>query len=46
MRIEKAKALLEEGGLALTEITPAVGFAAQPQFTAAFGSATGKTPAQ
>ena len=45
-RIEKAKALLEEGGLSLAEIALAVGFSAQPQFTTAFGRATGVTPGQ
>lgn len=40
-RIEKAKELLEENRLSLAEIAVAVGFSAQPQFTTAFGRATG-----
>lgn len=43
-RIEKAKYLLEESKLSLAEIALAVGFSAQPQFTTAFGRATGRTP--
>lgn len=43
-RIEKAKQLLEENRLPLAQIALAVGFSAQPQFTTAFGRATGMTP--
>lgn len=43
-RIERAKQLLEENALPLAEIALAVGFSAQPQFTTAFGRATGMTP--
>ena len=43
-RIERAKELLANGNLPLAEIALAVGFAAQPQFTTAFGKATGMTP--
>lgn len=43
-RIEKAKELLENSRLSLAEIALAVGFSAQPQFTTAFGRATGLTP--
>jgi AraC-like DNA-binding protein len=45
-RIERAKALLEDGRLPLAEVALAVGFSAQPQFTTAFGRATGVTPAR
>ncbi|MBV9076349.1 MAG: helix-turn-helix transcriptional regulator [Methylobacteriaceae bacterium] len=43
-RIERAKELLEENRLPLAEVALAVGFAAQPRFTTAFGKATGVTP--
>lgn len=45
-RIERAKELLEENRLSLAEIALAVGFSAQPQFTTAFGRATGMPPGQ
>lgn len=45
-RIEKAKELLEKNTHSLAEIALAVGFSAQPQFTTAFGRATGMTPGQ
>lgn len=43
-RIERAKALLADPSISLAEVALAVGFAAQPQFTTAFGRATGLTP--
>lgn len=43
-RIERAKELLADSRVSLAEIALAVGFSAQPQFTTAFGRATGTTP--
>lgn len=45
-RIERAKELLATSGLSLAEIALSVGYSAQPQFTSAFGRATGITPGQ
>lgn len=43
-RIQKAKELLADPRHSLADIALAVGFSAQPQFTTAFGRATGTTP--
>ena len=43
-RIERAKELLADRSLGIAEIALAVGFSAQPQFTTAFGRATGTAP--
>lgn len=43
-RIERATLLLEESRLSIVEVALAVGFAARPQFTTAFGTATGMMP--
>lgn len=45
-RIEKAKALLEQGNLRTYEIAGAVGYGDAHYFSAAFKKATGKTPTE
>ena len=45
-RIDRAKELLANPTLSLAAIALELGFSAQPQFTTAFGRATGTTPGQ
>lgn len=46
IRIERAKALIEKGGLSLTEISEMTGFSAPGYFSTAFKNYTGMTPSQ